>query len=373
MEITEVRVKLNHRAADRLKAYCAVTFDDVFVVRDVKIVEGTHGLFVAMPSRKVSVSCSACRHSNPLRAHFCNSCGGKLPPRELPSDPDGRSRLHRDIAHPITTEFREHVQTVVVEAFTAEVEASGELEPAAEVESAEVESAEVESAEVEAAEVESPARPECEPEDSEDSPDDAGRDSEPGSEVEEEVEEEAEEEDDNAYKPSEYDALIADLRGETKTDQQRPDRRPTAEPRRGPQPARQEDASQGRGRRPRRRGRGAAEESREPRREPRREPPPARVPVAAEPPPERVPAAAEPPRREERPTETPASSGGFGAGIDSVDTKPVKTPPPPPQADTRAAPPPQASAAPDLGGEESVEQPAEIAADDSSAFGAGLA
>jgi stage V sporulation protein G len=122
MEITEVRIKLNNRSTDRLKAYCTITFDDVFVVRDVKIVDGTHGLFVAMPSRKLSVPCPKCRHSSPLRSRFCNGCGARLSVRELPVDPDGRARLHRDIAHPITPSFREHLQTRVIEAYEAETE-----------------------------------------------------------------------------------------------------------------------------------------------------------------------------------------------------------------------------------------------------------
>ena len=57
MVITEVRVKLCNRVDDRLKAYCTVTFDDQFVIREVRVVEGTNGLFVAMPSRKTSTPC----------------------------------------------------------------------------------------------------------------------------------------------------------------------------------------------------------------------------------------------------------------------------------------------------------------------------
>ena len=121
MKITDVRVKLVNNPADRLKAYCTVTLDDVFVVRDVKVVEGTSGLFIAMPSRKLSAPCGKCGHKNHLRAHFCNECGAKLPTRDLPpDDSEGRSRLHRDIAHPITTEFRHLLQDTVVDACLAE-------------------------------------------------------------------------------------------------------------------------------------------------------------------------------------------------------------------------------------------------------------
>ncbi len=50
MEITEVRV--SPRDEDRLKAFITVTFDDCFVVRGVKVIDGPDGLFVAMPSRR---------------------------------------------------------------------------------------------------------------------------------------------------------------------------------------------------------------------------------------------------------------------------------------------------------------------------------
>ena len=57
MEITEVRVKLMDEPGERLQAFCSITFDDAFVVRDLKIIEGTTGPFVAMPSRKLTGHC----------------------------------------------------------------------------------------------------------------------------------------------------------------------------------------------------------------------------------------------------------------------------------------------------------------------------
>ena len=72
MEITEVRVRLVKDTNDRLKAVCSVTLDGEFVVRDVKVVEGTNGLFVAMPSRKLSAPGPKCRTQNHLRANHCN-------------------------------------------------------------------------------------------------------------------------------------------------------------------------------------------------------------------------------------------------------------------------------------------------------------
>jgi len=126
MEITDVRVKLMDNAADRLKAVCSVTFDEEFVVRDMKVVDGTNGLFVAMPSRKLAVHCPQCRHKNHLRARFCNDCGAKLPPHRASADANGRVRLHRDIAHPINPAFRELVQTKIIERYTAERELAGQ-------------------------------------------------------------------------------------------------------------------------------------------------------------------------------------------------------------------------------------------------------
>jgi stage V sporulation protein G len=126
MEITDVRVKLITNTSDRLKAVCTVTFDGDFVVRDVKVVEGTNGLFVAMPSRKLSVPCGRCRHKNHLRAKYCNECGAKLRVHDVPPDGDRRARFHRDIAHPITASFREIVQRQVIEAYEAERECAAE-------------------------------------------------------------------------------------------------------------------------------------------------------------------------------------------------------------------------------------------------------
>ncbi|MFQ5462055.1 MAG: SpoVG family protein [Phycisphaerae bacterium] len=129
MEITDVRVRSLSDTADRLKAVCTVTFDGSFVVRDVKVVDGANGLFVAMPSRKVTISCNSCRHKNVVRAKYCNECGSRLPENQVPpGDLDGRGKLHRDIAHPITSEFRAIVQGKIIEAYQAAVEAYEEPE-----------------------------------------------------------------------------------------------------------------------------------------------------------------------------------------------------------------------------------------------------
>ena len=125
MEITEVRVKLIGNSEDRLQAFCSITFDDCFVVRDLKVIEGTNGPFVAMPSRKLTSHCKKCGFKNHLRSSFCNKCGTSLQYEEVERDPDGRSKLYADIAHPVNSECREQIQTRVIEAYRQELEESG--------------------------------------------------------------------------------------------------------------------------------------------------------------------------------------------------------------------------------------------------------
>ena len=124
MEITEVRVKLVANKDDRLKGFCSMTLDNEFVVRDVKVIEGTSGLFVAMPSRKMSDHCDKCGGKNHLRARFCNNCGAALSENRAKKDTKGRMKLHADIAHPINAECRRRIQERIVEAFEEEFEKS---------------------------------------------------------------------------------------------------------------------------------------------------------------------------------------------------------------------------------------------------------
>ena len=125
MEITEVRIFLKDGSDKKLKAYATVTFDNAFVVRNIKVIEGQKGLFVAMPSRKLKDSCPKCNFKNVLRSKFCNNCGSSLPMTERRApvqtgDPAQRESEHRDIAHPITLECREYLQKKVLEAYEAE-------------------------------------------------------------------------------------------------------------------------------------------------------------------------------------------------------------------------------------------------------------
>src|SRR5207249_780355 len=107
---------------ERLQAFCSITFDDMFVIRDLKIIEGTRGSFVAMPSRKLTDRCGGCGYKNHLRARFCNQCGGRLNEDRAIRDHDGRAKLHADVAHPINSSCREYVQGSIIRAFQDEME-----------------------------------------------------------------------------------------------------------------------------------------------------------------------------------------------------------------------------------------------------------
>ena len=120
MKITEVRVKLMDEPGERLQAFCSITFDDSFVVRDLKIIEGATGPFVAMPSRKLTAHCPQCGCKNHLRAAFCNQCGARLKEQQAIKDEEGRAKLYADIAHPINSVCREMIQERVIRAFTEE-------------------------------------------------------------------------------------------------------------------------------------------------------------------------------------------------------------------------------------------------------------
>ncbi len=124
MKISEVRVKLMNNKDNRLKAFCSVTMDGEFVVRDIKVIEGINGFFVAMPSRKMSDHCEKCGGKNHLRAKFCNNCGTNLKHNRARKDLKGRMKLHADIAHPINIDCRKRIQEEVTKAFKAEVEKS---------------------------------------------------------------------------------------------------------------------------------------------------------------------------------------------------------------------------------------------------------
>lgn len=82
MEITDVRIR-KISSSDKMKAIVSITFDDMFVVHDIKIIEGPNGLFIDMPSRRA---------------------------------PGGR---YRDIAHPINAETRAMIQDTILRTYSA--------------------------------------------------------------------------------------------------------------------------------------------------------------------------------------------------------------------------------------------------------------
>src|SRR5690242_14545212 len=140
MQISEIRINLCGNHGGRLKAFCSLTFDNTFVIRDVKLIEGNDGLFLAMPSRKLCDRCRRCGEKNHLRARFCNNCGIRLdenrylrsqqPVRAMnghsnghPGD-GGRLKLHADIAHPINADCRLQIEQQVLSAYRDELERS---------------------------------------------------------------------------------------------------------------------------------------------------------------------------------------------------------------------------------------------------------
>ena len=117
MEITEIRIYPQETGNDdKLKAFVTITIDEAFVIRDLKIIEGKKGLFVAMPSAKITFSCPSCHRKNPLRNRFCGNCGVNL---EDVSEQirDVRQEDHRDIAHPINNKTRDYLHNKVMEAY----------------------------------------------------------------------------------------------------------------------------------------------------------------------------------------------------------------------------------------------------------------
>ncbi|MCK4860080.1 MAG: septation protein SpoVG family protein [Candidatus Omnitrophica bacterium] len=134
MEITEVRISLKEKERSRLKAFTTITFDNCFVVRDIKVIDGSKGLFVAMPSKKIRVPCLQCNFRNEIGSKYCGQCGARLETALEPrtGDENVRQEEHRDIAHPITMEFRNYIQNKVLEVYEKEKKVpQGEALPAA--------------------------------------------------------------------------------------------------------------------------------------------------------------------------------------------------------------------------------------------------
>ena len=115
MEITEVRVSLRESEGKRLKAYATITLDNSFVVRNIKVIEGNNGLFVAMPARKLKQFCPRCGKKVDVGSQYCSYCGVQLPPPR--ESEDSRHTTHQDLAHPINQEFRDYLQSKVLDSY----------------------------------------------------------------------------------------------------------------------------------------------------------------------------------------------------------------------------------------------------------------
>jgi stage V sporulation protein G len=123
VQVTEVRIKLMEGSEDRLRAFCSITLDHCFVVRDLKVIDGASGPFVAMPSRKLSGHCYRCNYKNHLRAAFCNQCGAKL---KVSIPADSPQKLYADVAHPVNSDCREMISSAVLAEFEAELARAAE-------------------------------------------------------------------------------------------------------------------------------------------------------------------------------------------------------------------------------------------------------
>lgn len=146
MTITDVKIDLSGRDGGRLLAYAKITLDNAYVVHDLKVLRGSDGEeFVGMPARKVQDLCPSCRAcKNPLKAAYCNACGGELNAnRSLCKSCQGSGGswtsgvvstegewqecqlckgygwqcLYQDTFHPIRREARRYLETVVLEAY----------------------------------------------------------------------------------------------------------------------------------------------------------------------------------------------------------------------------------------------------------------
>ncbi len=120
MKITEVRVFSKEGQDKKLKAYATVTFDQSFVIRNIKVIQGSNGVFIAMPSRKMKHPCAKCNFKNEVGSKYCNQCGAELKPASEEDLVRDAKAEHRDIAHPITQEFRDYLQSEVLKAYEAQ-------------------------------------------------------------------------------------------------------------------------------------------------------------------------------------------------------------------------------------------------------------
>lgn len=113
MNITEVRFQPGASSTGKVKAYCSITLDGEFVIRDIKLIDGSNGLFVAMPSRGLTSRCTRCQYKNEPRNRFCGGCGTPVKPT------DATRRDSYDIAHPINGSCRQKIEDAIMEALAS--------------------------------------------------------------------------------------------------------------------------------------------------------------------------------------------------------------------------------------------------------------
>ena len=117
MQITDVQVNLCENSDDRLRAYCAVVFDNSFVVHNIRVIEKADGLLIAMPSRKVTSKCPDCGFKNPIDGSFCMHCGKRLRDANEIKRIQHDTKIHFDIAHPINPNCRRMIEDAVLSAY----------------------------------------------------------------------------------------------------------------------------------------------------------------------------------------------------------------------------------------------------------------
>ena len=121
VEITEINIKLLDEPDGQLLGYGSIAFDNEFAVKDLRIINGPDGLFVAMPSRRASAKCPNCGAKNHLAARFCNDCGARQKTRRADAV-ESKRKLYVDVAHPINAACREKIQKAVITAYIKEYE-----------------------------------------------------------------------------------------------------------------------------------------------------------------------------------------------------------------------------------------------------------
>lgn len=127
MEITEIKVYPKKLGSDKkLKAFVTITIDNAFVIRDIKVIEGKRGLFVAMPSAKVTTGCPKCGKKNPLRSNFCSNCAADLSTIR-DQHAQAEEEEHRDVAHPINKETRRYIHDVIVKEYHTALDSTDEF------------------------------------------------------------------------------------------------------------------------------------------------------------------------------------------------------------------------------------------------------